>query len=298
MANILVSAAAFVAWLAAGCDSKLWGYIMGAWGQAPKDLSTWYFTGQYDGADQTAALRWLKICLRVFDCNGLFEAFYHDQTGININARARNNYTQWCGTRGTGKIPAAHRAPGAAVFMLSNGVAVHVGFLERPVSASNPSGDWYVIEARGVRYGVVRTRLNARSWNAWGLMTQYVDYAGAGTASATPTLRRGDAGDAVKQAQDRLIAHGYKLPLYGADSDFGAETEAAVLAFQTTKGLEADGVVGAKTWAALLAEPAPAAKVYRVVVTGRGGAPLTQAQAMALQDEYQAAGYTAEIVEV
>lgn len=256
MAKILVSATRFVAWLTAGCNAGKWGYIMGAWGQAPSKLSSWYFTGQYDGTDETYAIKWRDTCTRVFDCNGLFEGYYHDQTGININARARNNYTQWCQTRGTGKIPADRRVPGAAVFILSNGVATHVGFLERPVDASKPSGDWYVIEARGVRYGVVRTRLNARGWNAWGLMTMYVDYEGAGNASATPTIRRGSAGDAVRRAQDRLQAHGHKLPLYGADGDFGAETEQAAKAFQAAKKLEVDGVIGPKTWAALLGEPA------------------------------------------
>lgn len=263
MANIRVAAAAFVAWLTAGCDSKAWGYIMGAWGQAPDKLSAWYFTGQYDGDDEKAAVKWRDTCKRVFDCNGLFEGFYHDQTGININARARNNYTQWCGTRGTGTIPIGERVPGAAVFVISNGVAVHVGFLERPVNAGKSDGDWYVIEARGVRFGVVRTRLLARKWNAWGHMTEYVDYAAADVpVTTTPTLERGAVGDAVMRAQERLIAHGYRLPLYGADGDYGAETEAAVRAFQAASGIMVNGVIDNATWAALLAEPAAAAPAY------------------------------------
>lgn len=35
------------------------------------------------------------------------------------------------------------------------------------------------------------------------------------------------------------------------DSDFGAATESAVIAFQIVKGLKPDGIVGPDTWAAL-----------------------------------------------
>ena len=43
-----------------------------------------------------------------------------------------------------------------------------------------------------------------------------------------------------------LIQLGYALPKYGADSEFGAETEKALLAFQKKAGLEADGKYGDK----------------------------------------------------
>lgn len=45
---------------------------------------------------------------------------------------------------------------------------------------------------------------------------------------------------------------GYALPKYGADSEFGAKTEKALLAFQKKAGLEADGKYGDKTHAALM----------------------------------------------
>ena len=51
--------------------------------------------------------------------------------------------------------------------------------------------------------------------------------------------------------QKQLLKLGYKLPKYGADGDFGSETKKAVKAFQTDKGLQVDGIVGPKTWAAL-----------------------------------------------
>lgn len=45
---------------------------------------------------------------------------------------------------------------------------------------------------------------------------------------------------------------GYALPKYGADSEFGTETEKALLAFQKKSGLEVDGKYGDKTHAALM----------------------------------------------
>jgi len=65
-------------------------------------------------------------------------------------------------------------------------------------------------------------------------------------------LKRGvEDGNDIKDVQKRLIVLGYKLPKYGADGDFGAETEAAVEAFQKAKKLTTDGVVGPKTCVAL-----------------------------------------------
>ena len=56
----------------------------------------------------------------------------------------------------------------------------------------------------------------------------------------------------VKAVQVRLFALGYNFPKYGADGDFGAETDAAVKAFQKKRNLNADGIVGVNTWNALM----------------------------------------------
>lgn len=76
--------------------------------------------------------------------------------------------------------------------------------------------------------------------------------------ASRPTLRQGDRGTYVVELQTMLKKLGY---LSGAaDGIFGSNTAAAVRAFQAANGLTADGVVGAKTWAALdkaVAPPAP-----------------------------------------
>ena len=69
-----------------------------------------------------------------------------------------------------------------------------------------------------------------------------------------PLLRRGSRGDAVRAAQYLLLCRGLTLPKYGADGDYGQETEDAVKEFQRLKGLEADGECGALTWDALTKE--------------------------------------------
>lgn len=63
--------------------------------------------------------------------------------------------------------------------------------------------------------------------------------------------RIGDDGEAVRDIQDRLIALGFGV---GGDpiASFGESTLAAVKAFQTKRGLWADGIVGPDTWRALV----------------------------------------------
>lgn len=60
---------------------------------------------------------------------------------------------------------------------------------------------------------------------------------------AGTTLRQGSTGPAVKALQSRLGLR--------ADEAFGPATKAAVVSFQRSRGLVADGIVGRGTWAAL-----------------------------------------------
>ena len=80
-----------------------------------------------------------------------------------------------------------------------------------------------------------------------------------------PTLRKGDKGKDVAKLQKLLMQAGYALPKYGADGDFGDECLSAVKAFQKDKKLTVDGIVGAKTWAALLAVPT-LEKRYKIII--------------------------------
>lgn len=251
-----ISAAEFAAFLKTRLAAKD-GYIMGAVGQDPKKLSDWWFSGQYSGKQLTKALYWKKNCARVWDCNGLAEGYYKEKTGTDINTQARYNYSGWCDPRGSGMIPAAYRMPGAAVFKKSTYIH-HVGFLVEPVDRGNPGGDWYVIEAKGVMYGVIRTKLLSGGWNYWGLMTKHFDYGTAGEAPKDFTLggrllKKGAEGADVKQLQLILTDLGYDLPKYGADGDYGSETVSAVKKLQAALGVLVDGEYGDDTHEALMA---------------------------------------------
>lgn len=67
-------------------------------------------------------------------------------------------------------------------------------------------------------------------------------------------LRKGSTGEEVKTIQRLLNVMGYKGngKALAIDGDFGSATDSAVKAFQTKKGLTADGIVGSATWGALI----------------------------------------------
>lgn len=68
------------------------------------------------------------------------------------------------------------------------------------------------------------------------------------------TLKIGDIGSLVQEMQELLLQHGYALPLYGADAEFGQETLAALTQYQLDNALEAAGICDAATWKALRAK--------------------------------------------
>lgn len=74
----------------------------------------------------------------------------------------------------------------------------------------------------------------------------------ASTATFTDgNLHKGSKGDAVKTMQNMLITCGYNCGSTGADGDFGNATLSALIAFQQNQGLDADGIYGPKSKAAL-----------------------------------------------
>ena len=73
-----------------------------------------------------------------------------------------------------------------------------------------------------------------------------------GKISGLPMLRQGMKGEVVRAAQLLLNGRYCSCGMWGADGEFGPQTKSAVLAFQRRNGLEADGLIGPNTWAALL----------------------------------------------
>jgi uncharacterized protein (TIGR02594 family) len=88
-------------------------------------------------------------------------------------------------------------------------------------------------------------------------------------ASGRATVRHGDRGAMVLDLQDQLSRLGYFAGK--KDGVFGDLTRGAVLAFQADQGLDADGIVGNRTWAALAdAKPKPARDVSAEDLRQRG----------------------------
>ncbi|MEU6148231.1 protein kinase [Streptomyces sp. NPDC047081] len=76
-------------------------------------------------------------------------------------------------------------------------------------------------------------------------LTECTYYSGNGRT------RLGDSGKRVLQVQCILTRRGYSVGDTGVDGEFGPDTESAVRAFQTERGLDADGIVAHDTWNAL-----------------------------------------------
>ena len=245
----------FVSFLGQQVKEKA-GYIMCSIGENPRtgylDLSVseskcksgwkkngWYFT-QYSGNQRVKALYWREHAKRVFDCQGLSDGYVEMMTGKKVDTRARYNYANWCTTKGSGMIPAKYRVPGAAVFWGTTASEIHhVAYLEKPVKDGDWSGDWYIVEARGVMVGCVRSTLYSRKPNWYGLMEKYFDYSEYFDKKpkedttvytlGSRALKKGMSGEDVKQLQEALISIGYDLT---ADGVYGDKTAKAVYDFK------------------------------------------------------------------
>jgi zinc D-Ala-D-Ala carboxypeptidase len=75
-----------------------------------------------------------------------------------------------------------------------------------------------------------------------------VNNAEAVTFNSWPVVKEGNTGSQVTTVQHLLTSKGYST---AADSSFGPATKSNVIAFQRSRGLSADGVVGAATWGRL-----------------------------------------------
>ena len=83
--------------------------------------------------------------------------------------------------------------------------------------------------------------------------TNVLRYTGGNNASATTKnyLEIGDSGSDVKTMQTMLIKVGYSCGKFGADGDFGSDTDSALRKFQKDKELTVDGQYGTKSKAKL-----------------------------------------------
>ncbi|ERT58791.1 MULTISPECIES: peptidoglycan-binding protein [Megasphaera] len=79
---------------------------------------------------------------------------------------------------------------------------------------------------------------------------------------AGATFHPGDRGPQILEIQQALNAAGYAVD---ADGDYGSGTAGAVRAFQTSHGLDIDGIIGAQTYKAIMGKALPENKCSHFV---------------------------------
>ena len=263
----------------------IWGQMGDTWTQAKQDALTKKYNGDPEKyADYKYSVQYGKkwIGHRVWDCNGLTR-WAAKQHGISYH---HGSNSMW-------NYDSAHRGELIKGMDLPEGAYVYTGTKDKKPHIGTYTGDGLVTEAAGSNSGVIQTKLHGGKWKYWSL-GKGIEYdfipgketepvASTPTTEKRPTLRKGNKNIYVKQVQEKLLALGYNLGICGVDGDFGNATEAAVKQFQRDHGLVADGVVGAKTYAALdAAQPGETPKTYRVTIEH-----LDKAQAEELKAKYK-----------
>ena len=145
-----------------------------------------------------------QIGNRVHDCIGLIKGYlwsdnftsvpkYNASQDVNVNGMF-----SICKERG--KISTIPEIVGLLVFMDQH-VGVYIGH-------------GYVVEARGHKYGVVKTKLSARPWTHWG-KCPWINY-----EQVDENL--------ILSFQKAATADGFSFPKYGCDGVYGNETKSAM----------------------------------------------------------------------
>ena len=247
----------------------IWGQMGDTWTQAKQDALTKKYNGDPEKyADYKYSVQYGKkwIGHRVWDCSGLTR-WAAKQHGISYH---HGSNSMW-------NYDSAHRGELIKGMDLPEGAYVYTGTKDKKPHIGTYTGDGLVTEAAGSNSGVIQTKLHGGKWKYWSL-GKGIEYdfipgketepvASTPTTEKRPTLRKGNKNIYVKQVQEKLLALGYSLGICGVDGDFGNATEAAVKQFQKDHGLVVDGVVGAKTYAALdAAKPGEKPKTYRVTI--------------------------------
>lgn len=284
-----------------------WPYCFGAWGEectpanrkrrARDDHPTIVSKCQVLSGkkDSCTGCQWLPdgCRVRMFDCRG-FTDWVLKQYGIDLAGEGAtsqwNNTTNWAAKGTIDTIPDDILV---CLFVQNGSKMEHTGFGYKGASCECSSGVQYFAKRK-------------TKWTHWAMPAGISGDIPVPVPSK-PTLRKGDKGPYVTELQTDLVKLGYDLGTYGpekngVDGSFGAKTESAVKAFQTShdgpdgRALVPDGIVGKNTWWALdqavgdNPEPQPEPeKLYTVNIMH-----LRKEQSDALVNEYPWATVTEE----
>lgn len=289
-----MKASVFISWLLY-CFEEKWGYIWGKcgilWTAARQNALEAKYKADPEGMKnyKSGALygaRWIGHY--VADCANLLR--WAAKKSGDDGVHSGSNLIWGCDLAKKGALESGKRTDGEP---LKPGTFVFTGASDKP-HVGGYIGNGEVIEDAGTKTGVIKSKITDAKWTWWGerkgmvfdvkegeyiLPAEDTENPGENApiqpddpaddeipTDDLPTVRRGDKGNAVRSMQSLLLERGYDLGKWGADGDFGAQTEKAVKQFQRDWGLKVDGVCGEQTWKMLLSTPEKP-KQYTVTIS-------------------------------
>ena len=253
-----------------------WAYWYGTYGnrctQSKYNSKKKQYPDHYGSSRTSGYMKDIEKGRRCADCVGMIKTFFWTNGVYDAEPKYGTNKCPDKSANGmigickkTGPIKSIPDIPGLVVWK-SGHIGVYVG-------------GGYTVEMRGFDYDCVRRKVKDGPWEKWGMLPEtMITYDESPEPAPTPEptklgdrdLKKGCEGDDVKELQNDLLKLGYSLPKYGADGDFGGETQKAVKAFQEKSGLTVDGVmnVGSDFDTLFRALDGDPLKYKNVIVTG------------------------------
>lgn len=220
-----------------------WAYWYGTYGnkctQSKYESKKNQYPDHYGSSRTSGYMKDIEQRRRCADCVGMIKSFFWTGNQYDTDPKygsngcpdkSANGMIELC--KVTGAISTIPDIPGVVVW--TNG---HIGVY---------IGGGYTIEMRGFDYDCVKRKVTAGPWKKWGKLPM-LSYDEAPVPEPTKLgdrdLKKGCEGEDVKELQNDLMKLGYALPNYGADGDYGSETQKAVKQFQLAHSLPNDGVM-------------------------------------------------------
>ena len=177
--------------------------------------------------------------LHAFDCSGLFMKFAIENNIFKYDMKADGIYKAI-----PDKIKVSQVRAGDFLWQGTDENKTHIGYAI--------DSEW-AIEARGTKYGVVKTKISERGWKYAARPAFWEDINPKPIDALSRELyynpEKMMRGNDVMMVQEHLNERGYSCG--EADGIFGKKTDIAVRNFQSDKGLTVDGIVGKNTALAL-----------------------------------------------
>lgn len=215
--------------VAKACEG--WPYVFGAWGalctvsERKKRYKPEYPTIKTAckayGGGSCEGCGWYPDGERVrcYDCRGFVKWLIEQIWGFSLTGQgATSQWKSKSNWKAKGTIDTIPEDVFVCLFIERDGKMSHTGVGYKGATAECSSG-----------VQIFETRKKKR-WTHWAVPACVVeDVPDPQPAPAgKPELKKGSKGEYVTLLQTMLINRGYRLPKYGADGSFGAETQAAV----------------------------------------------------------------------